>query len=636
MERKKLKIAVVLASFNVEYAYDTLMGIMEEAKKQNADLFLFNAHATANEKLQHNKGEFNIYKLINYQKFDGVILFANLITDNQVCEDTIATIKEMGVPTVSIDREIEGFYSVGTENYVPMKAIVDHLIEKHGYRKILYVSGPQYNSDAKERAMAYHDSMREHKLPVNNDMIFEKSFSNKFGREFAESFIDSNRELPDAVVCGSDSIAIGLRTVFEKHGFKMPEDLHFTGFDNNFEAANSIPRITTVARDMMQIGRGAVSKLSDVIKGKSVVTNERFPGTPIYRESCGCQGEEDIDITSVRVKYLEASEDYGRHIYDNNVTVEELTDCKTFGEFLEKLSHHLGWLFEGRFYMCLDRNFVHELNNIGMNQSDKVYDDYITDGYSDVMSVVLAYEYGEVVSVNDFNTADMLPELKDDHRYHTYVFSPLHFRDRNMGYIIMDNCKFPYSSPMFLTWLINLSNCLESLRKQNHLKNMVDRLDKMYVVDALTGLYNRYGFERFSEKSFENCIKYQKSFMVLFADMDSLKQINDNLGHNSGDKAITTVSDALRESCRGTEICSRYGGDEFVVYAEKYTDEDAKEYIERFNKVLAKMNSEIEKFDASASIGYIIVTPKEGDHINQFVEMADKLMYTEKLKKKNV
>ena len=78
-EGKKRRIAVVVASMEVEYAGKTLQGIEKEAHALGMDVYVFNASVSTDETLKHNIGEYNIYNLIDYTLFDGVILFANLI-----------------------------------------------------------------------------------------------------------------------------------------------------------------------------------------------------------------------------------------------------------------------------------------------------------------------------------------------------------------------------------------------------------------------------------------------------------------------------------------------------------------------------------------------------------------------------
>lgn len=633
------KIAVILASMSVEYVSETLRGIMEETQNYQTDVYIFNAEAGTDETLKHNIGEYNIYKLVDYSVFDGVILFANLIQGYSVYSSVIEQIRKSGVVAVSIDSEIEGFYFVGVENYKPMKAIVEHLIEHHKFTKINYVSGQDFNSDSRERLQAYCDALREHGIAVEEKRIFKGAFTNLHGREAAVKMLETPQTMPEAVVCASDSIAIGVRSVFGGYGLKMPQQVVLTGFDNIFEARNSMPPLTTVSRNQDLVGHEAVRRIEKLLDGGTVPKKERFAATPIFRESCGCCNEEEEDITSLRNKYLGKAEHYDRYLFDNIMMIEELNDSKSFADFLERLKPHVAGLGCERFYLCLDKKLVEDLQFADAESGEGLFhDNYQVEGFPRIMTVALAYENGRFLQGGEFPSARMLPGgCEAEGATHNYVFSPIHFRDRCMGYTVADNSKFVMSSPLFGTWLINLSNGLESLRKRAHLKNMVERLDRMYVLDSLTGLYNRFGFIRYAGESFERCIGQEHSAMVLFADLDGLKQINDRFGHDNGDAAILAVAHALQGACRGGEICARIGGDEFIVYAESYTDEDAAAYCHKLEELMAEVNRDMARgYQVSASYGYHVFFPKEGDTVDRYINMADDKMYSNKKKKKNM
>ena len=285
---KRRKIAVILASMEVEYASETLRGIEKEAHAQKIDVCVFNAAVSTNETLKHNIGEYNIYSLIDYSLFDGVILFANLIQSYSVYSKIIEKIRESGIVAISIDAEMDGFYSVGVENYRPMKEIVNHLIECHGYTEINYVSGQDFNSDSRERLAAYCDALREHGIPVEEERIYRGAFTTAYGREAAEKMLEIPEKLPQAVVCATDALAIGVRSVFAGKGIEIPRQIALTGFDDIFGARNSVPRITTVSRNQMQVGRKAVRKIIAVLDGKTQDREERFPAT--LRLYCRRQG----------------------------------------------------------------------------------------------------------------------------------------------------------------------------------------------------------------------------------------------------------------------------------------------------------------------------------------------------------
>ncbi len=94
-EGKKRRIAVVVASMEVEYAGKTLQGIEKEAHALGMDVYVFNASVSTDETLKHNIGEYNIYNLIDYTLFDGVILFANLIQSYSVYNKIIDAVKKV-------------------------------------------------------------------------------------------------------------------------------------------------------------------------------------------------------------------------------------------------------------------------------------------------------------------------------------------------------------------------------------------------------------------------------------------------------------------------------------------------------------------------------------------------------------
>ncbi len=638
-DNKRKKIAVILANMQGEYVFKTLQGIEEEARKNNVDIYMFNANASTDETLKHNIGEYNIYNLTDYTLFDGVILFANLIQGHSVYSKVIEDIKAAGVVVVSIDVEVDGFYFVGAENYRPMKTIVEHLIEYHNFTKINYVSGQDFNSDSRERLAAYCDALCEHGITVDERRIFKGAFTNTHGREVASKMMEMPQLMPEAIVCATDSIAIGVRSVFDRYGIDIPKQIVITGFDNTFEAKNSVPRMTTVSRNQRQVGREALLRVLRVLEGEKIPKKERFPAMPIFRESCGCCGEEKDDIVTLRRKYVERAEHYDKNLFTNVMMVEELGDSKTFREFLDTLKSYVKILECDSFYLCLDEKLVEDLSYADVECGDiRFHDHYQTDGYPEIMSVVLGYENGRFFGGEEFKSKKMLPETYDiGDSNHIYLFSPLHFRDRCMGYVVLDNSKFAAKSQFYSTWLINLSDGLESLRKQAQLKNMVERVDKMYVRDPLTGLYNRFGLSRYTGESFSRCIAMGSSFMVLFADLDGLKGINDKFGHDNGDVAISVVAFALQKACSGNEICARIGGDEFVVYAEEYTAEDAVLYCRRLEKLIEMADAELDKpCHISVSYGYEVVCPQAGDTVDKYIDMADDKMYINKKKKKNI
>ncbi len=639
---KRTRIAVMLAGMHTEYTCETLRGIRECASENNIDVYIFNANVETDETIKHTIGEYNIYSVANLELFDGIILFASLIQGRAVLNNLLNRVKKSGVPTVCVDYYDKDLYHVGIENYSVMKSVVSHLIEEHKFTKINYLSGQEFNTDSQERLEAYCDALKEHGLPIEEKRIFRGAFTTAFGREAARQIIESGEELPQAIVCATDGIALGVRSVLVENGIKIPEQVALTGFNNLFDARNAVPRLTSVERGMRDTGRVLVERVIRIINGEKLSKKEKLPAYPVFAESCGCCSNTDSNVFALKKNYLDYKERMEKKLTRGNVIAEELIDCQSLSEFIKKLKRSIAEFEARAVYLCLDKDFKEDLEVTDAEFGrGEFHDNLKTDELPEKMSMVLAYENGKYIYYGDFETKDMLPEFqKESGNSHTYLFLPLHFRNYFMGYIVFDNSEYAFSSVVFNTWVLNLSISLESMRKQAHLKNMIQKLDSIYMMDALTGLYNRFGFAKYTTDSFERCIKNGDKLMLFYADLDKLKTINDVYGHEKGDVAIRAVADALKETCGAKEVCARFGGDEYVVYAEGYSEETAQEFGRRFeNNLKEKVQLLNEPFAIEASYGYITVKPREGESIDKYIDMADNIMYfnkkTKKAKKKS-
>jgi diguanylate cyclase (GGDEF)-like protein len=149
--------------------------------------------------------------------------------------------------------------------------------------------------------------------------------------------------------------------------------------------------------------------------------------------------------------------------------------------------------------------------------------------------------------------------------------------------------------------------------------------------DNLTGLPNRVFFHQYFTKSLKKAKTAERILYVLFIDLDGFKEINDTLGHDSGDIVLKTVAEILLK-CVGTwGKVSRLGGDEFAIIIDKI---DASEDINTFcNRIVSDIASPIDlgknEVQVTASIG-ISIYPKDSDNMSELIKKADDAMYNAK------
>src|SRR5437870_11817038 len=114
-----------------------------------------------------------------------------------------------------------------------------------------------------------------------------------------------------------------------------------------------------------------------------------------------------------------------------------------------------------------------------------------------------------------------------------------------------------------LDYLFNISGDLVAPTIVEH--EILEVREHRSVTDPLTGLFNRYHFEATLKREVARCLRSQSRLSLLLLDVDQLKAVNDRWGHQAGDQMLVRVAGAIRDSLRGSDIASRYGGDEFAV-----------------------------------------------------------------------
>ena len=153
--------------------------------------------------------------------------------------------------------------------------------------------------------------------------------------------------------------------------------------------------------------------------------------------------------------------------------------------------------------------------------------------------------------------------------------------------------------------------------------------------DGLTGLYNRKAFDERVRESLKGFHEHGISICLIIFDVNDFKEINDTLGHVAGDKVLSKVAQCLVDSFRKDDFIARYGGDEFVVVIERLTSEMARERILNFRTNLRRIRfTSYAKGDIHVSVSAGISLAKEGDTPETLIERADKIMYSQKKKKR--
>lgn len=178
---------------------------------------------------------------------------------------------------------------------------------------------------------------------------------------------------------------------------------------------------------------------------------------------------------------------------------------------------------------------------------------------------------------------------------------------------------------------IMLQDVSDIAKSQMHLKRSNEKLTEFGRVDGLTGLFNRsYWESQLVEVYDDTKTKGTKSTLVMF-DIDYFKRVNDNFGHSFGDEVIKETAKQLRKAARGSDVCGRYGGEEFAVLLVDTSADQAFYFAERLRKrieALSVVNGN-DTLQYTISLGIAEIMPKDNDHID-WLKRADKALYQSK------
>jgi len=155
------------------------------------------------------------------------------------------------------------------------------------------------------------------------------------------------------------------------------------------------------------------------------------------------------------------------------------------------------------------------------------------------------------------------------------------------------------------------------------------------VKDAMTGMYNRLGYQKLACRMFEKKKQTGENLSIIFMDMDRLKSINDEFGHIYGDWAIKTIASAILKYIPEGAVAVRSGGDEFLVVLEQTADAEIEKIIGEIRKEIREHSAEMKlPFPLTVSAGCVHTDMTTGCDLDDYVREADAIMYEEKTAKK--
>lgn len=270
-------VGVIVSDLSNPFYPPLIEGIESVSFENNFNVILCNT--------THEQRRFRTYlELMLEKQVDGLLL-ANIAKpeDLQAVENT-------GLRYVLMIRKPH-FYDknfVGVNNPLSSEIAVNHLVSL-GYRRIAYYGGNPDINTARERKMGFMNSMMQHGLDIDPQLIFDGEYSFESGYANVSKMIAQADRLPDAICTVSDIVAFGVIKGLRDSGIRVPEDIAVIGNDNSAFSENFLVPLSSVDHSTYDIGKLSMDFLLQMIMEKQEIRSRQIILTPslVIRESCG-------------------------------------------------------------------------------------------------------------------------------------------------------------------------------------------------------------------------------------------------------------------------------------------------------------------------------------------------------------
>lgn len=624
MLRNKKIVALCTSRIQDESTNEYVTALHKALSNVGYSLFVYNTSTTIVGDEFENDPQVAVYKLINYDVVDVVIVCEEVIRNKSLSNYLVECAKAHGVKTIVIGEAYKGCVNIKFDHENGFLGIVRHIVCDHKRTKLHMMAGIKGNYFSDQRIEAFKRVLEENDLPFDDSMVSYGDFWSEPAEKAVEELL-AKGELPEAFICANDNMAVAVSNLLQNHGIKVPEEVAVTGFDGILDAKFCSPRITTVVTDYTDLAQQTMEILEDWDSWIGKRETALVPLRVLIAQSCGCNGERTINASEYLTNMSNRFYRFREEDIALSATIANIQRCEKLEDITRYISNEI-------FYescCVLEQECINETVNPEHHKAEFENFD---------RKVVLLFDRGQEILGRPylFQARQVIPAINymlDEKRL--LIFSSLYYLDVSLGYMCFYYKDLTSTNYVKVPQIMNaLSNAMGGYCSARHKQYLMGRIDEMYRTDMLTGLRNRRGFEAEYREMLESC-QENRELTVIFVDLDGLKYINDNYGHKEGDFAIHTVAKAMKILCPEGAIFTRFGGDEMLAVCRGKQDieklkEDFYGYFDAFN---AKSNK---KYDVLASMG--IYHTEEGDDLSfeGIIEKSDVLMYMEKTKRKKL
>ncbi|MBE5827607.1 MAG: GGDEF domain-containing protein [Butyrivibrio sp.] len=597
----------------------------EECRKNGYLMIVFGFSETTFSDQDRNNCEMKLIQMAGFLDLKAIIMHLEFIKNDYLIEAFRNLAREKGIPLIAMERTTEGCLNISMRYKNGFADMVRHVIEVHKCRKINMMAGLKGDHFSEDRIDSYRQVLKENDIPVEEKRIGYGDFWDRPARAATRQFLEDG-DVPEAIVCANDNMAIAVSDELQRLGYKVPEDVIVTGFDGVRKCLFKMPSISTVEPDYKKEAVRVIEMIKANEEKPMAEGSEKVDFLLKLRESCGCNRSWDT-LSSENIRNLsEYYDDVNWAVTSVNSLFSQAAVLENLTELSRSIEETL-WLWKRDFqfaavYSDLLRD---EIEDLGPGKYTPFF------CYRDGTASGIGQPYDEGVFLPDFKS------LVENSNIYVMIVKLLHSGNRIFGYMVegaentndrdVRRCE---EFGMFISSAISIVAANKNLIKMHR------EIAEASLKDYLTGIFNRRGFFNELDRIITMAPSRGMYLTVFSIDMDGLKHINDDYGHSDGDFAIQCMAEAIRHVASRNGISARYGGDEFAcaMITDKPIYLSSDTFRDRIACYLSRRKDVLEKeYEITASVGSAMALIEDDLDIEKLIKEADDAMYLDKRQK---
>jgi len=619
-------IAYCISRFHRNEQWEHIRYMCEYAGQYNCRVFIFSTLTDLYYDDINDYGEKQIYSLMTPEAFDAVVImsetFKKVRIDREIADRAIAA----GVPVISVNRQLEGCINIDFTYAETFERIVRHVVEDHGCRKVNYIGGDTVSKFSRERFEAYRKVLAENDIPFEKKRTGYGNFRDVEALQVLDEFL--KEELPEAIICANDAMAVAVCGKLKFLGIKVPEDIIVTGFDGEDYEKYNDPRLTTAAYDWEKVTTTIFETVWELTEGRPVDELIWIPYKYQPGHSCGCNCNDVQSVANVIFKWQMNHGESGEFYQDIINMISKTNYCEDFSEILGLLDICSKRIKYKRYWCCFKEEIWNKIEQKEPSEVEFERIKYKEKRNPAAINKIVVSHYdveGMEENVRIISKEELLPDFyKLLEETESVMLLPIQLQGLFIGYIAITFDVSVINAELLYIFILNIRNIIES-----YWSRMAQ--DKLMSRDELTGMYNEKGFQRRIKKIFADG-RIVPDFTLITMCIDNLKKINDTYGNEEGDVALKELGRIIELTMEKNEFCARKGGDEFTIVSMssggRSRAQDMQDLIERR---LADYNLMSGKpYDLQVSIGSYSGRDIDALDYEVFASQADKAMYSSK------